>query len=1799
MSAEKEGGPSLDAGGNYAVIRARLEQNTAELRTRAEAVNQRRRALFGGQELAIIGNERVRTEHNCAPRNLVQVNGRLLFGYNVQFALKKQVAVSDVFSLHACADTEGGLDLSALPASEIGGLLDDPRFVNEFQELYQYYVDARLVVVRHVGSKLLAVFRTGKGDNDIRVFRWSLSPGSPPVYIDNRGEKDHTRPAQQDFAWTEASRDDHILGRHPHINILDTVFVETIGGDLTIKIEDNTNTGQGIYAEPVDDRTQSLDDANVSYAKVGGLILLKIRPFGEANFRYLVYNTRSKSVTRIDAIGRACLQLPEEHGIIFPGGYYLQNGAVKLFDGDTTGLRFKRVVKSPNGEDVLYIFDREEAGTYVLLPYNLIRQEVSNPIAAAGYTFFDDGRMLLLKSEGDEPVRVHPIQIWRTPFCSETWAAAHSKGDGSYLARVGNGDLVRGLSELLALGRAVENLSPSRLVYEDLIKAATRALDNLHWLGHAEAGGLRDTVDTIRKNAELIIDEFEKLVAMQQSARSQLARATESWAEQRRGLRPDELASVSAFMGALTGLRQTRGHLISLREVRHIDLPAIDTMEAEVVAAFDSVSAAAVVFLSRPDSLVPLQGELDQLLTDIEATTKVVDIKPKAARLAEVATGVTLLIEVVSGLQVEDPTVRTAILERISDVMGHNNRVRAVLEARGKELRGKEARAEFGAQWKLLGQSTANAIASADTPEACDEQLGRVQVALEELDARFGEFDDYRTQLIDKREEVLEAFSARRQALVDERNRKVMGLFSAAERILEGVTRRASTFKDDDALNAWFSSDPMISRLRGLGEQLATLGDNVKSEELQSRLKAARQSAQRLLRDKTDLFTDGSDLISLGNHRFSVNRTAVELVVVPRGEGMALHINGTDFFEAVSDPDFVQTRDFWGQTMASETETVYRAEHLAASLLFAAERGEGPHSIESLSALPEGDLAAFVRSTAAERYDEGYERGVHDADAAAILRSLLNLRQAAGLLRFPAAARSLAVLFWAFFDEREPREAWHRQARAIGRMLQVMRDERGLTVLAATLAERMGRYFTAVLPSLAPLATPPTLALAGRYLVFELMAERPRFLVSADALALRDGLFAALDGAGLRLAFEEDLRALENRPDERVALCDAWLTGWLTDPSRAPLAHARTEALTLLTAARRLEREGSVAALSAEVPGLLGQHPRVANRTLSLRLDEALDRLGRHLNERVPGFARYRAARSALLSRERKRLRLDEFVPKVMTTFVRNRLISEVYLKLIGDNLAKQLGAAGANKRTDTMGMLLLISPPGYGKTTLMEYVASQLGLIFMKVNGPALGHEVTSLDPSEAPNATARQEVEKINLALEMGNNAMLYLDDIQHTHPELLQKFISLCDGTRRIEGVWKGVTRTYDLRGKKFCVVMAGNPYTESGARFQIPDMLANRADTYNLGDILGGREDLFALSYVENCLASNATLSPLAARDPKDLHRLVALAQGAEVDTATLSHAYSAAELGEIVSVLRHLFAVRNVLLKVNAEYIRSAAQSDAYRTEPPFKLQGSYRNMAKITEKIVGALTPAEVERIITDHYVSEAQTLTTGAEQNLLKLAELRGIQSPEQKARWEEIKAGFARAQLMGGKEDDPVTRVTGTLLALGKEMGGAREAMTSQLAGLREALRSQGGVEDQLSEVSGELRALRMAYTAPKLALEAPTGPVTPAEPAWPGPHLEVAAEADLLLRHAVLLEVQRALVAHGRMQARAAEPLRTADLILGATMPIMRELTEQVGELLTDRLAPAERDQAIDELRRRVARAISRLSEVAPRA
>ncbi|MEZ5480115.1 MAG: hypothetical protein R3E95_22330 [Thiolinea sp.] len=56
---------------------------------------------------------------------------------------------------------------------------------------------------------------------------------------------------------------------------------------------------------------------------------------------------------------------------------------------------------------------------------------------------------------------------------------------------------------------------------------------------------------------------------------------------------------------------------------------------------------------------------------------------------------------------------------------------------------------------------------------------------------------------------------------------------------------------------------------------------------------------------------------------------------------------------------------------------------------------------------------------------------------------------------------------------------------------------------------------------------------------------------------------------------------------------------------------------------------------------------------------------------------------------------------------------------------------------------------------------------------------------------------------------------------------------------------------------------------------------------------------------------------------------------------------------------------------------------------------------------------AELMQMIADHYQGEAQLLTSGAEENLLKLAELRGNMTETQQARWEQIKEEYRRNRL------------------------------------------------------------------------------------------------------------------------------------------------------------------------------------------
>jgi hypothetical protein len=1642
--AEQQEERSLE-GGSYEVIRRRLLERATELAGRAEALNQKRKGLFGGGELTLAATERVRTENNCTPRDVVSVDGQLLFGFQVFIGLKTETRVQDVLSLFEYRKSDAGYELSQQPFEGPGAFLSDVEFDKQFRDAFRYYKDARLLQLVRTENRLLIAVQIGARVSDAKIFRFAIDAKGRVSFMDARGEDDYKAPRRHPFEWTPTRREDQVAGPHPHINVLNEVFVETINGTLTIKIENNTQDGQGVYSEAVDDPNQTLDDAEIAYARVAGLIVLKIKPFREQKTRYLVYNPRTQQVLRVDALGVACVELPEDHGVIFPGGYYLSSGEYKLFDGDNQRLDFRRTISSPNGEDVLYVFYRDEEGEYELLPYNLIAKEVRNPIRCHGYSLFPDGTMVVFRAEV-EPTRVHPVQIWNTPFTTVEFAAA-APTDGSYLAKVGNAALVSGISELFGIKKLAATEKPTRRVFDDLVRAIRRAIDTHYWLGHAEMGGLLDTLRELFKSSELIVGEFEKQLALERQAKLAVEQAEKAQAALLERVRAADLKSVEAFLAGLSDLKRQRGALITLKDVRQIDVARVDVLEQAVEERFAEISRACVDFFLADNAFQPLLDRLETLVASVGAAHKTTELVPLREELASVHEGLTLLSETIAGLPIADPTVRTKILDGTSSAFGQQNRARAVLDGRQKELSAGEGRAEFGVQFKLLGQSVTSALALAVTPEACDEQLGRLMLQLEELEGRFGELDEFSVQLAEKREEVLDAVAAKRQLLVEERQRRAQSLATAAERVLSGIVRRAQSAKNAEELNGYFASDAMVHKLGELSADLRKLGDSVRADELDSKLKSAKQNALRALRDKTDLLEDGGNVIRFGQHRFTVNTRPLELAIVPRDGVLCTHLTGTDFFEPISNPLLDAARELWDQELVSETREVYRGEFLAVSLLLEAEAGAKGRTLLDLEhAVRDGTLAEMARQAAAERIDEGHERGVHDTDAAAILEKVLGLLKTAGGLRFSPASRAVAWLYWqGLLPERK--QLASRRAQSAGRLRERLNDGSAEQELSRELTHGIADAMQALGLTIAH----DRARFAARYLASELSRERPRFTQSGAAAALGQELSSYLTQTGAAQGFADDLRSLAQHPKERLGLALSYVDAFLRTSGKG--AEYRLELAARVVCDGELEFEVASANVEATVRDLLGSHPKIHSRQLDLCLFELIERVSGFIEDRAPRFRAFRSLKTELAAVQRERLRLNEYLPRVLTSFVRNRLIDEVYLPLVGANLAKQLGAAGAAKRTDQMGLLLLVSPPGYGKTTLMEYVASKLGIVFMKVNGPALGTEVRSLDPSEAPNATARQEVEKINLALEMGNNVMLYLDDIQHTHPELLQKFISLCDAQRRIEGVWNGKTRTYDLRGKKFCICMAGNPYTESGARFQIPDMLANRADTYNLGDILEGKQDAFALSYLENALTSNTVLAPLAGRDAQDVYKLIAMARGGDVALSELSYGYSSAEAQEIVDIFKRLFKVQEVLLRVNLEYIASASQDDRYRTEPPFKLQGSYRNMAKLTEKVVSAMNDAELERLIDDHYASESQTLTKGAEQNLLKLAEMRGRLTPEQSARWAEIKEAFARVQRMGGGDADPVARVTGTLSGLDVQLKGIREAIVGALASRTDA--------------------------------------------------------------------------------------------------------------------------------------------------
>lgn len=1589
--------------GTYEIIQNRLNEQKNDLIHRLQKLNESRKNIFGGIDFSLIANERISTDHSCIAKDIFSLNDQLIFGSNAHLGLQTEVNISDVFSIYTInKDRFEPQDYT---------LINDEVFIEEFKNLYKYYRNTFFARFSFTENYLYMVFQLSESTSDIKAFKW-LIRDNQLIYVDSRSASETSYPPQYSFVWTKATRDMQRNGKHPHVSLADKVFVESIGGDITIKVEDNTDTGKGIYSEDVIHKDQNLDDAEIHFCDLDNLVLFKIKPYQEAE-RYFIYNHKEKTVSRADALKYSGLLLPEHQGVLFSNGYALQTGGLKVISQDLNRLYYLKTLTEPNGENFLYVFYDDKTNNYQLISYNIISQTIETPIRCSGFTFLSTGKLIYLR-ESTETTKHHLAQIWQTPYSKELQPNLE-KAD-SLLYKIGNKDIVRVMAESQELITLLNKKDSYSGLYDDIVKLSTAILDVYYFLGEDEVQKLDQPLKEIRTIAHSAINEYEKVIEQRKNTEEALEKIKDSCDKILDDTKRLHYSQLTEYIDALSQIRVLRGEVTGARELKYADPQLLNTLEKSLSERYHKLSNACVDFLLQEGALSPYEEKAQGISKEIINLQKAVDAKIIEENINTLSGQLELLVDIVNNLKIEDTSQSTQIIENISLIFARLNQERLELGKRKREISGKELASDFQAQITLFDQSVINFLELSQTPDKCDEYLTKLSIQLEEMETRFIDFEEFIERISTKREEVYGHFQNKRVQLTESRNKRTQNLFDAAQRILKSVHTKAESFSSENEINGYFASDLMVEKVRDTAKQLAELEDSAKSEEIQTLLKTSQQEALRKLKDKNEIYADGENIIALGDYKFTVNRQKLDLTLVLRNAQYYYHLTGTSFYDPLHFDGVENFREVWNQEFVSENAHIKRFEYLAWNVF-----------CENKKLTTDQELQNAVQIFTSKHFGEGLVKGIHDVDAQKIVIRLQQMHNELGLMRFTSMERAAAQLFW-FFLNNEQKEYYSKQFETAAIISQSFASPQGFEFLNKGLSEEIRAFASAN-----RIFEETDYYSAAFYLSNE---DRENFLISEKAASLYENLMKELKEKGKDLELITQMKAMYEYPSACYHMAISALKAF--DPEMDPdcIAEAAGFLITQQFDPKNI-RHIAFESIIQELRSL------EKDTEYHLNYFEFTARLSHFNNTTVPKYKQLQELKYSWVGDKKKSLKLDTFQPQVLSSFVRNKLINDVYFPLIGANLAKQLGTAGSDKRTDRMGMLLLVSPPGYGKTTLMEYMAERMGLVFMKINGPSLGYDIISTDPSEARNAGARQELEKLNLALEMGDNVMLYLDDIQHCNPEFLQKFISLADGQRKIEGIYNGESKTYDLRSKRFCLVMAGNPYTENGEKFKIPDMLANRSDTYNLGEISGSKTELFDLSLIENALMSNEYLTRLTQSGMENLYELYDCVL-TENPADNLKGNFTSNEISDFRAVLKNTISVRDIILKVNKEYISSAAMSDDYRNEPAFKLQGSYRNMNKLIAQIQPILKEDEVIQIVLNHYQNESQTLTTGAEANMLKLKELTGLLSEEETERWNEIKKTFVKNKTLKGLgENDRMSQIVALLSQFGEGLEGIKEAL------------------------------------------------------------------------------------------------------------------------------------------------------------
>jgi len=167
----------------------------------------------------------------------------------------------------------------------------------------------------------------------------------------------------------------------------------------------------------------------------------------------------------------------------------------------------------------------------------------------------------------------------------------------------------------------VRDQTPTRAAYEDLIRQCGRVLDAYFWLAADEAGNLAGELRAIADGARSTLDEFEKV----DSLRRQSAQALSQAELEQRALLTDIASTLwhrpEDFINALGLLRERRGRLQTLQELRYVDLPRIAALDEVLATEQQRIGERAMQFLAGAGAFDGQRQSIDKIAAELPLAT--------------------------------------------------------------------------------------------------------------------------------------------------------------------------------------------------------------------------------------------------------------------------------------------------------------------------------------------------------------------------------------------------------------------------------------------------------------------------------------------------------------------------------------------------------------------------------------------------------------------------------------------------------------------------------------------------------------------------------------------------------------------------------------------------------------------------------------------------------------------------------------------------------------------------------------------------------------------------------------------------------------------------------------------------------------------------------------------------------------------------------------------------------------------------------------------------------------------------